>query len=116
LGLTVTPEALPLAVNPAPETETPETVTLELPVFVNVTVCPAVLANPMLPKFKLPTLAISGDADAPTMLPDDSVTLQTPRAPAELITPTSFSAETERCSVRNAKFDPSVICPVLRTT
>jgi len=49
LGPTTRPEALPLAVNPAPETETPEIITLELPVLVSITVCTALLASPVCP-------------------------------------------------------------------
>ena len=116
-GPTVRPEALPLAVNPGPETEIPEIVTLELPVLVNMTVCSALLASPALPKFKLLTLATSGDADPSTVPPEDeSVTLQIPSAPAELMTPTVSSTATDPCWERNAKFDPSVICPELSTT
>jgi hypothetical protein len=117
LGLTVSPEALPLAVNPGPETETPEIVTLELPVFVNVTVCSALAANPVLPKFKLLTLAISGDGDPVTVVGDDErETLQTPSPPAELNTPTVLSTDAEACSERNATFDPKVICRERSTT
>lgn len=117
LGLTVSPEALPPAVNPGPETETPEIVTLELPVFVNVTVCSALAANPVLPKFKLLTLAISGDGDAATVVgEDDIVILQTLSPPAELITPTVLSTETEPCSERNATFDAKVNCREKSTT
>lgn len=111
LGLTIRPEALPLAVNPGPETETPEIVTLEPPVLVNVTLRSALLANPVCPKFKLLTFAMSVDGDPATVVgEDDRVILQMLSAPAELITPTALSTETERCSVRNAKFDPNVIC------
>lgn len=111
LGPTVRPEALPLAVNPGPETETPEIVTLELPVLVNVTVCSALFANPVLPKFKLLMLATSGDGDPATVVDeDDRVTLQMLSAPAELITPMVSSTETEPWPERNPKFDPKVIC------
>ena len=109
LGPTTRPEALPLAVNPAPETETPEIITLDHPVFVSITVCTALLASPVWPKFKLLTLATSGDADPPTVGEDDTATLQMLSAPAELITPTVSSTDTELCSVRNAKFEPNVI-------
>jgi hypothetical protein len=116
-GLTVSPEALPLAVNPAPETETPEIVTLELPVFVNVTLRCALLASPVLPKFKLLTLAVSVDGE-PAMVvgEEDTVILQMPSAPEELITPMVLSMESELCSERNATFDPKVICRKRITT
>jgi hypothetical protein len=96
-GLTVSPEAPPPAVNPAPETETPEIVTLELPVLVNVTLRSALLASPVLPKFKLLTLAASVDGD-PAMVvgEDDRVILQMLSPPEELITPTVLSKGTER--------------------
>jgi hypothetical protein len=114
---TVRPDALPLAVNPGPETETPEIVTLELPVLVNVTVFSALLASPIVPNLKLLTLATSGEGDAATVVgDDDSVTLQMLSDPGELITPTLLSVETERCSERNAKFDPKVICRKSNTT
>jgi hypothetical protein len=117
LGPTVTPEALPLAVNPGPDTETPEIVTLERPVLVNVTVCTALLASAVWPKFKLLTLATSGDEDAVTVVGgDDRATLQMLSAPAEAITPMVSSTETELWSVRNAKFEPNVTCPELSTT
>src|SRR6202140_5792967 len=113
----MSPEALPLAVNPAPETETPEIVILELPRLVSVTVFCAVPGSPVLPKFKLLTLAINGDGDPATVVGDDaSVTLQTPSAPAELITPTLLRTEAELCSERNAKFEPKVICRKRTTT
>ena len=116
-GLTVSPEALPPAVNPAPETETPEIVTLELPVFVNVTLRWALLASPVLPKFKLLMLAVSVDGD-PAMVvgEDDRVILQMLSPPEELITPTVLSKGTELCVERNATFDPKVICRVRSTT
>lgn len=110
------PEALPLAVNPAPETETPEIITLEFPVLVKFTVCTALLAKPVWPKFKLLTLATSADAAPLTMGGADTVTLQMFSAPDKLITAIVFSADTELCSVRNATFVPNVICPVLSTT
>lgn len=110
------PEALPLAVNPAPETETPEIITLELPVLVKFTVCTALLAKPVWPKFKLLTFATSADAAPLTVGGADSVTLQMFRAPAKLITAMVFSTDTELCSVRNATFVPNVICPELSTT
>jgi len=110
------PEALPLAVNPAPETETPEIITLELPVLVKFTVCTALLAKPVWPKFKLLTFATSADAAPLTVGGADSVTLQMFRAPAKLITAMVFSNDTELCSVRNATFVPNVICPELSTT
>ena len=117
MGLTVRPEALPPAVNPAPETETPEIVTLELPVFVNVTLRCALLASPVLPKFKLLTLAASVDGD-PAMVvgEDDRVILQMLSPPEELITPMVLSKGTELCSERNATFDPKVICRERITT
>ena len=117
LGPTTRPEAVPLAVNPAPETETPEIITLELPVLVNVTVCTALLANPVWPKFKLLTLATSGDEDPGIVVGDDvRATLQMLSAPAAAITPMVSSTGTELCSVRNAIFVPNVICPELSTT
>ena len=117
MGLTVRPEALPPAVNPAPETETPEIVTLELPVFVNVTLRCALLASPVLPKFKLLTLAVSVDGDPATVVGEgDRVILQTLRPPAALIAPTLLSKETALCSERNATFDPKVICRERITT
>jgi hypothetical protein len=78
--------------------DTREIVTLELPVLVNVTVRSALLASPVLPKFKLPTLAISCDAD-PAIIgdEDDSAMLQIPSAPAELITPRLSSTATDPC-------------------
>ena len=117
MGLTVRPEALPPAVNPAPETETPEIVTLELPVFVNVTLRCALLASPVLPKFKLLTLAASVDGD-PAMVvgEDDRVILQMLSPPEALITPTVLSKGTELCVERNATFDPKVICRESSTT
>ena len=106
-GPTTSPEALPLAVNPGPETETPEIATLELPVLVNMTVFSPLLASPVLPKFKLLTLATSGDGDPATVVgEDDRLTLQILSAPAELITFTVSSRDTEPCWERNAKFDP----------
>ena len=117
MGLTVRPEALPPAVNPAPEMETPEIVTLELPVFVNVTLRCALLASPVLPKFKLLTLALSVDGDPATVVgADESVILQMPSAPEELMTPTVLSIESEPCSERNATFEPKVICRERITT
>ena len=117
LGPTVTPEALPLAVNPGPETETPEIVTLERPVLVNTTVCAALFASAVWPKFKLLTLAISGDDEPGTVVGDDDrATLQMLSAPAAAMTLMVSSAGTELCSVRNAKFDPNVICPELSST
>ena len=111
------PEALPPAVNPAPETETPEIETLELPVFVNVTACCALAANPVLPKFKLLTLAVSVDGDPATVAgEDDRVRLQMLSPPAAAITPTVLSKGTELCSERNATFDPKVICRKRSTT
>jgi len=49
LGVKVVPEVTPLALKPAPETVTLETVTLEFPVFVKVT-----LEEPLPPTFTLP--------------------------------------------------------------
>lgn len=116
-ALTVSPEALPLAVNPAPETDTPEMVTLELPVFVKVALSCLLLASPVFPKFKLLTLALKVDGDAATVVDEEeSAILQTLNEPPELITPKSFSTETELCSVRNAKFVPNVICRERITT
>ena len=117
LGLTTSPEALPLAVNPGPETETPEIVTLELPVLVNITDCCALLASPVGAKFNLLTLATSGDEDPATGVDeDDRLTLQMLSAPAELITPIVSSTETEPSPVRNATFEPNVTCPELSST
>ena len=57
-GATICPDGTPLAVNPAPETVTLETVTSEFPAFVKIT--DSVLLLPMftLEKFKLVWLAL----------------------------------------------------------
>jgi len=57
LGVRVVPEVIPLALNPVPETVTLETVTLEFPVFVKVT-----LEEPLTPTFTLPKLRLVGFA------------------------------------------------------
>jgi len=43
---------IPVTLMPAPETETPDKVTLEFPVLVNVTLCEAGIPTATFPKFK----------------------------------------------------------------
>ena len=56
-GATVCPAETPVALNPAPETVTFETVMFELPLLVNVT-----LWELLLPTFTLPKLKVAGSA------------------------------------------------------
>ena len=58
-GLRMSPVEIPFAVNPAPEIETLETVTLEPPELVTVTACVLVLPTITFPKFKLELLGLS---------------------------------------------------------
>lgn len=53
LGVRVKPDVTPLALNPAPDTFTPEMVTFEFPLFVSVTVSELLLPTATPPKFKL---------------------------------------------------------------
>lgn len=58
-GCTNCPEEIPPAVNPAPETLTPDMVTFEFPVFVNDTVLTLLLPVDTLEKLKLVGFALS---------------------------------------------------------
>ena len=59
VGCKTKPFETPLALNPAPETLTPEIVTFELPVFVSVVVSWLLVFRLTLPKLKLVGLADS---------------------------------------------------------
>jgi hypothetical protein len=52
-GARIWPVEMPFTVKPAPETVTPEMVTLELPALVNVELRSLVALTPTLPKFRL---------------------------------------------------------------
>jgi hypothetical protein len=58
-GFSVSPDEMPLAATPAPDTFTAEIVTLALPVFVTDTVCEPLLPVFTLPKLKLEELKLS---------------------------------------------------------
>ena len=63
-GFSVSPELMPLAVTPAPDTFTAEIVTLALPVFVTDTLCELLLPVFTLPKLTLEELKLSVRVDA----------------------------------------------------
>jgi hypothetical protein len=66
-GVRISPVATPLAVKPAPEMVTPETVTLEFPALVNVTLWLLLLDKFTLPKLKEAELALSRSVAALTV-------------------------------------------------
>jgi hypothetical protein len=66
-GVRINPVCTPLAEYPAPESVTLEIVTLEFPLFVNVTVRLLLLPILTLEKFKLPVLALRIAVDADTV-------------------------------------------------
>jgi hypothetical protein len=57
-GIKTVPAEIPLALNPAPEILTFETVTFAVPVFVSVTLCTLLLETFTLPKLKLAELTL----------------------------------------------------------
>jgi hypothetical protein len=59
LGIKVNPADTPLALNPAPTTETPEIVTFVFPALVNVVVSGVLVLRLTFPKLKLVELAVS---------------------------------------------------------
>jgi hypothetical protein len=63
-GARIKPAETPLAVNLAPETLTPEMVTLEFPAFVSVTLSVLLAPAETFPKFKLPALLLRSAAAA----------------------------------------------------
>jgi hypothetical protein len=83
-GLRISPEETPLALKPAPETVTFETVTLELPAFVSVTDCVLLLDTFTLPKLKEDALELRSSDEALTV----SVAALLVALPAVLLTAT----------------------------
>ncbi len=66
-GARMSPEETPDALNPAPETATPEIVMLEFPAFVSVTDCVPLLATFTLPKFIDDALELRSNVEAFTV-------------------------------------------------
>jgi hypothetical protein len=66
-GVRISPEETPDALKPAPETVTLETVMLEFPAFVSVTVCVPVLDTFTLPKLMEDELVLRRSEDAVTV-------------------------------------------------
>ena len=64
LGASVVPAVTPVALNPVPDGATLEIVTLEFPLFINVTLKVLLLPIGTLPKLKLPGLVPSDRAAA----------------------------------------------------
>ena len=83
-ALSIRPEETPLAVKPAPETVTPETVTVELPAFVSVTLSELLLETFTLPKLKDEELALRRSVEVLTV----SVAALLVTLPALLLTDT----------------------------
>ena len=65
-GVNIRPEEIPPALKPAPETVTCETVTVEFPAFVNVTVLALLLDTFTLPKFSEDVLQLRRNVAALT--------------------------------------------------
>ena len=72
-GVSTVPFGMPLSLNPAPVTVTPEIVMFELPLLVTIVVSELSLPSPTLPKDKLVGLTPSDSADA-APVPDKLMT------------------------------------------
>jgi hypothetical protein len=83
-GARISPEETPVTLKPAPETETLDIVTLELPALVSVTFCVPLLDTLTLPKLSEDTLELSRSDAALTV----SVAALLVALPAELLTAT----------------------------
>jgi hypothetical protein len=83
-GARISPEETPAALKPAPETVTFETVTLEFPAFVSVTVFVLLLDTFTLPKLKDDELELRSSDDALTV----SIAALLVAVPAVLLTAT----------------------------
>ena len=78
-GVSVSPDADPLKLNPVPETDTLEILAFALPVLVTVTDCVAALPDFTLPKLKVVVLGESATFDV-TPLPLSGIDAELPAA------------------------------------